>query len=68
MTGKQIAVLWMGILLILAQFYFGGQFKLLFGIVSRPASEKKSTNPVISQSGTPNPNNPIFGPTGSKPL
>lgn len=67
MSGKQITVLWLGILLIIAQFYFGGQWKALFGMFK---STPTSTNPTvkISNSGTPNPNNPIFGPKGSKPL
>lgn len=43
MSGKQSAVLWMGLLLIAAQFYFGGQFKVLFGLV-------KSTGPANSPS------------------
>lgn len=43
MTGKQTAVLWMGVLLIAAQFYFGGQFKVLFGMV-------KTTGPANSPS------------------
>lgn len=43
MSGKQTAVLWMGLLLIAAQFYFGGQFKVLFGLV-------KHTGPANSPS------------------
>lgn len=68
MTGKQLAVLWMGIALIAAQFYFGGQWRALFGAIKGKTPAQKQTNPVISQSGTPNPNNPVFGPKGPKPL
>jgi len=58
MSGKQTAVLWMGILLITAQFYFGGQFQALFGIIkSTPAPNRRSggsknqTNPNAPSSG-----------------
>jgi hypothetical protein len=36
MSGKQSAVLWMGLLLIAAQFYFGGQFQVLLSIIHQP--------------------------------
>ena len=42
MTGKQTAVLWMGILLIAAQFFFGGQFHILFGQIKSTGSGSPS--------------------------
>lgn len=60
--------MWLGLILIATQFYFGGQWQLLFGVVTNKSSKGTSQKPIISNSGTPNPNNPIFGPKGKKPL
>jgi hypothetical protein len=49
MTAKQLTVMWLMILLIAAQFYFGGQFETLFGML-------KASNSTSA---------PIYGPTGS---
>lgn len=38
MTGKQTTVLLLGIALIAMQFYAGGQWKILFGVIKNPAS------------------------------
>jgi hypothetical protein len=43
MSGKHSAVLWLGLLLIAAQFFFGGQWQILFGTI-------KATGPSNSPS------------------
>lgn len=55
MTGKQTTVLWLGILLITVQFYFGGQWKALFGLVTNKPSPgtigptlNNATNAILS--------------------
>jgi hypothetical protein len=42
MTGKQLTVMWLGILLITVQFYFGGQWQALFGLVTNKKPVKKA--------------------------
>lgn len=37
MTGKQTTVLTLGIALIALQFYAGGQWRILFGIIKKPS-------------------------------
>lgn len=55
MSGKASAVLWLGFLLIAAQFFFGGQFSILLGNIT-------ATGPKNSPS-----KNPIGGGGGATP-
>jgi hypothetical protein len=62
MSGKQTAVLWLGILLIAVQFYFGGQWKALFGNIGKStatnngaASTPTTTNISTGQVAGSNP-------------
>lgn len=47
MSGKASAVLWLGILLIAAQFFFGGQFHILFQNITAtgPKNSPSKNNP-----------------------
>lgn len=56
MSGKQTAVLWMGLLLIAAQFYFGGQFHQLFTLVQGGNGPANSPSKVIAQGNHVAPN------------
>ena len=57
MTGKQTAVLWLGLLLIAVQFYFGGQIQSLLGALrappvnTPPPSNKKNSAPKRTPTG-----------------
>jgi hypothetical protein len=62
MTGKQSAVLWIGIFLIIAQFAMGGQFKILFGNIKSGASRAAPSTPSrTAPKGTTN-TGPLAGP------
>jgi hypothetical protein len=59
MNGKQALVMWLGILLIASQLYFGGQWKILFGNIKATSSSSSTKQNV----GTGQ-----LGPTGKEPL
>lgn len=54
MNGKQIAILWMGLLLIAFRAFSGGQWSALWSVVSKPTASATTTTPsstAVQQSG-----------------
>ena len=62
MSSKQTTVLILGIALIAMQFYAGGQWKILFGIIKAAPATKKgggsNTNPPPGRGVKPSPSTP----------
>ena len=60
MSGKQVAVLWLGISLIAVQFYFGGQWKALFAtITTKPTNNGTAVTTTNIQAGQVAGTNPV---------
>jgi len=51
MSSKQTTVLLLGIALIALQFYAGGQWKILFGVIKKPSQGQPAASAPSGPSG-----------------